>query len=69
MSINRIVALVTALVGLAGAVAPAVANMDWSSTAGVIAGVGVVAAAAIKWLDGWQKHEARTAGTAAPPGG
>lgn len=54
---NRVVALLTALTGLAAAVAVPLANLDWSSTAGVIAGVGAIAAAAVKWLDGWQKHE------------
>lgn len=55
---NRLVALLTALMGLAAAVAVPASNLDWSSTAGVIAGLGTVAAAAVKWLDGWQKHEA-----------
>jgi protein-S-isoprenylcysteine O-methyltransferase Ste14 len=57
MPINRIVALLTAILGVAGAVMPALTNMDWQSTAGVIAGLGVAAAAALKWLEGWQAHE------------
>lgn len=58
---NRVVALLTALLGLVAAVAPAAANLDWTSTAGVIVGVGVVAAASLKWLTGWQKHESEVA--------
>ena len=58
---NRVVAGATAVLGLVAALAPVVADLDWTSTLGVIAGVGVVAAAAVKWLDGWQKFEERTA--------
>lgn len=61
MQANRIVVLVTALLGLAAAVLPVAANMDWTSTAGVIGGAAVAAAAAVKWLDGWQRHEDREA--------
>lgn len=59
MQVNRVVAVLTALLGVAAAIAPVAADMDWTSTIGVITGVGVVAAAALKWLDGWQKAEAR----------
>jgi protein-S-isoprenylcysteine O-methyltransferase Ste14 len=58
---NRVVATATAVLGLVAALAPVVADLDWTSTLGVVAGVGVVAAAALKWLDGWQKYEERTA--------
>jgi hypothetical protein len=54
---NRLVAVALAVLGLIAAIAPVVANLDWTSTVSVIAGLGVVAAAAIKWLDGWQKQE------------
>lgn len=57
---NRIVAIITAVLGLAAALAPVVADLDWESTAGIIAGIGVVAGVALKWLDGWQKYEERT---------
>lgn len=59
MTLNRIVAIVTAAFGLAGALAVPLANLDLSSTIGVVGGLGTLAAAAVKWLDGWQKHEAR----------
>lgn len=61
MTPNRVVAIVTALLGLAAAVAVPLSNLDWSSTAGIIAGLGTVATVAVKWLDGWQKHEAEVA--------
>ncbi|MGZ6587116.1 MAG: hypothetical protein ACXVHX_22735 [Solirubrobacteraceae bacterium] len=58
---NRVVALLTALLGLGAAVAVPLAHLDWSSTASVIAGLGTVASVAVKYLDGWQKHEERNA--------
>lgn len=61
MTPNRTVALVVAGLGLLAAVLPAIADMDWTSTAGVIGGLGGVVAIAYKWLDGWQKAEARSA--------
>lgn len=62
MQPNRIAVWLTALAGLLTAISPVVANLDWTSTAGLIAGfVGVVGVVA-KWLDGWQKHEARADG-------
>jgi hypothetical protein len=59
LSLNRIVALLTALSGLLAAIVVPLANLDTSSTIGVAVGLGTVVAAAVKWLDGWQKHEAR----------
>lgn len=63
---NRLVALATAVLGVAAAISVPLANLDWSSTVGVIAGIGAAAAAAVKWLDGWQQHEGRLAYPAAP---
>lgn len=62
MSLNRAVALAVALLALVAGLAPVIANFDWTSTAGVIAGLAAVSAVANKWLDGWQKHEDREAG-------
>jgi hypothetical protein len=59
MNTNRVVAIAVAGFGFVAAIAPVAANLDWTSTAGIIAGVGTVAAVAVKWLDGWQKHEQR----------
>lgn len=55
---GRLVAGLGALAGIAAALAPALANLDITSTVGVIGGVGALAAAVVKWLDGWQKYEA-----------
>lgn len=60
---NRIVALLTFLTGIAAAVFVAVADVDWSTRAGVIGGVGLAVVAANRWLIGWQAHEARSPGS------
>lgn len=76
MSPNRVAVYLTAVAGIAGAVSVPVANLDTTSTVGVLGGLVTVLGAVVKWLDGWQKHEARqnsrvTAGTVftsvAPP--
>lgn len=54
---NRVVAVVAAVMSLSLAVLPVVGNFDWTSTAGVLAGVVAVLAVAHTWLIGWQKHE------------
>lgn len=54
---NRVVAIATAILSLGLAVLPVVGNFDWTSTAGVLAGVIAVLGIAAKWLDGWQKWE------------
>lgn len=64
--LNRVVVGLTVLTGLATAVAVPLANLDTSSTIGVVSGAGVVMAAALKFLSGWQAHEARVADTAHP---
>lgn len=61
MPANRVVALATAVLGLIAAIAVPLADLDWSSTAGVIAGLGSVALIASRWLEGWQKWEAQQA--------
>lgn len=61
MPTNRIVAIATAVLSLAIAVLPVLGNFDWQSTAGALAGIAAVATVALKWLDGWQKHEAELA--------
>lgn len=57
MSVNRIVIVVTAVLSLAVGLLPAIANLDWTSTAGILTSLGAVAGLVLKWLDGWQKHE------------
>lgn len=61
MNPNRVVAVAAAVLSLALAVLPVVGNFDWTSTAGVLAGLTAVLGIALTWLNGWQKHEARQA--------
>ena len=63
---NRVAVYLTVLAGLAGAIAPAVANLDTTSLVGVVAGLATILGAVVKWLEGWQKHEARAASGTAP---
>src|SRR3954452_5825554 len=60
MPLNRVVALATAILTLTLAIVPVVGNFDWTSTAGILAGIGAVAAVAVKWLQGWQQYEQRS---------
>lgn len=62
MQTNRVVAIAATIISLALAVLPVAANMDWTSTAGILAGVIAVLGVTQKWLEGWQKHEDRTLG-------
>lgn len=61
MAPNRTVALATAVLTLALAVLPVIGDFDWTSTAGVLAGIVAVLGVALKWLEGWQRHEANLA--------
>jgi hypothetical protein len=59
---NRIAVYLTSLAALAGGLAPVVADLDLTSLAALAGGHAAVAALTLvvrKWLDGWQKHEAR----------
>jgi uncharacterized membrane protein YebE (DUF533 family) len=55
---NRVVAISTALIALLLGLLPVLAEMDWTSTAGIIAGIVGLLTIAYKWLEGWQKWEA-----------
>lgn len=57
---NRVAVYLTALAGLLTALSGPVANLDTTSTATVVAGLGGVVVVVFKWLEGWQKHEARS---------
>ena len=57
MTPNRVATLIAIIAGVLTAVVPAVANMDWTSTAGVVGGGFAVVVAIVKWLQGWQNHE------------
>jgi len=61
MSVNRIVAIASVVLSLALAVLPVLADLDWTSTAGVIAGITAILSVTLKWLSGWQQHEAQEA--------
>ena len=58
---NRLATYAAALAALCAAIVPVVADLDWTSTVGVIGGVGALSAVVWKWLDGWQKYEERVA--------
>lgn len=57
---NRIVSYALVVLGFVAAIAPVAANLDWTSTVGVVGGVGTIAAAGVTWLLGWQRYEERT---------
>lgn len=58
---NRVAVYLTGLAGLCTAIAPAVANLDTTSTIGAVSGLAGVVTIAYKFLTGWQAHEAREA--------
>jgi hypothetical protein len=57
MSLNRVVSIASVVLSLALAVLPVLADLDWTSTAGVIAGIVAILGVTQKWLTGWQLHE------------
>lgn len=57
MPLNRVVAIATALITLALALIPVVGNFDWTSTAGILAGILAVTGIAQRWLAGWSNYE------------
>lgn len=60
---NRVATWLTAASGLSAAIAVPVANLDPTD---ILPGLGAIAVAFVTWMQGWQKHEARQAATAAP---
>src|SRR5262245_31427595 len=54
---GKIVTVLGAVATLAAALAPALANLDFASTGGLVGGVLALAVVVSKWLDGWQKYE------------
>jgi hypothetical protein len=59
---GRNVTIIGLLIGVVGAAAPVVGSMDLSSSAGIIAAIVAMSAVIVKYLDGWQKYEARLDG-------
>ena len=64
---NRLAVYLTGAIALLAGLAPLIGNLDWESTAGIVAGLGAVLGVVVKWLDGWQKWE-RGEGNALLPG-
>ena len=56
---NRIATMLLLVFGMAAAALPVLANMDWTSTAGVLAGVAAACAALVTYLHGWQKDSVK----------
>lgn len=54
---GRVATYIGGVAALLAALTPAIANLDVTSTVGVIGGAGALAAVVVKWLDGWQKYE------------
>lgn len=59
---NRVVGYLTAGAGAATAAVAVLQETDPSTTVGLVGGYLGAVIAAMKWLDGWQKHEEREAG-------
>jgi hypothetical protein len=63
---NRVAVYLTALASLATALAPVLADLDSWQTLGLIGSLSVFGGVVLKWLHGWQKHEARAVAFASP---
>jgi hypothetical protein len=57
MPTNRVVALAGAIVTLILALLPVIADFDWRSTAGIVAGIIAVLGIVQKFLEGWSRWE------------
>jgi hypothetical protein len=54
---NRAASYLAAATALVLGLLPLVGNLDWTSTAGIIASIGAILGIAYKWLDNWGKYE------------
>lgn len=54
---NRVVLVILFVCGVAAAALPAAANLDWTSTAGVLGGLAAIATAIVTFVRGWQQWE------------
>ena len=59
---NRVAVYLTVGAGAATAAATPLAGADTTTTVGIIAGYFGAVMGVIKWLDGWQRHEASQRG-------
>jgi len=57
LNTGRLATYLAAAGGLLTALTPVVANLDVTSTVGLVGGMGAIAAVVVKFLDGWQKYE------------
>ena len=54
---NRLAVYISAAVALLAGLAPLIGNLDWESTAGIVAGLLAILPIVYKWLDNWGKWE------------
>ena len=54
---NRVAVYFTVVAAITGGLAPVLADLDLTSTAGVLAGVVAIVAVVQKFLAGWQQYE------------
>lgn len=54
---NRMAVYLTGFIALCAGLLPLIGNLDWESTAGVIAGLTAIAAVVREWLVNWGKWE------------
>ena len=64
---NRLAVYLTGAIALLAGILPLIGNLDWESTAGVIAGLSAIAVVVREWLVNWGKWE-RGEGNALLPG-
>lgn len=64
---NRTAVYLTSAIALVLGLLPLVGNLDWTSTAGIVAALGAILGVVYKWLDNWGKYE-RGEGAALLPG-
>ena len=64
---NRLAVYLTGAIALLAGLAPLIGNLDWESTAGVVAGLLAISAIVREWLINWGKWE-RGEGNALLPG-
>lgn len=56
---GRIAAILGTVLAIAGGLLPIIADTDWTSTAGILAGVIAAESVILKFIHGAQRHEDR----------
>ena len=54
---NRLAVYLTGAIALLAGILPLIGNLDWESTAGVIAGLSAIAVVVREWLVNWGKWD------------